>query len=91
MEGEERWEAPDHPQVSSFKIGVGKSQIALSPVWCSKLQLTTGVTESFAMINFVGLDLAFADQVASITTTTPSLNRESKTMISLKQNSRIKE
>ncbi|GFW61358.1 hypothetical protein TNCV_4136761 [Trichonephila clavipes] len=43
-EEEERWEAPDHPQISSLKIGVERSQIVLSPVWCSKLQLTTGVT-----------------------------------------------
>ncbi|GFV04091.1 uncharacterized protein TNCV_917131 [Trichonephila clavipes] len=58
----------DHPQVSSLKIGVETSQIVLSPVWCSKLRLTTGVTLPFAMMNFVGLDLAFADQVASVTT-----------------------
>ncbi|GFW52908.1 uncharacterized protein TNCV_2394871 [Trichonephila clavipes] len=30
VEGEERWEAPDHPQVSSLKIGVETSQIVLS-------------------------------------------------------------
>ncbi|GFX57617.1 hypothetical protein TNCV_2676031 [Trichonephila clavipes] len=39
LEGEERWEAPDHLQVSSLKIWVETSQIVLSPVWCS-----TGVT-----------------------------------------------
>ncbi|GFX37251.1 uncharacterized protein TNCV_995261 [Trichonephila clavipes] len=44
VEVEERWESPDHPQVSSIKIGVETSQIVLSPVWCSKLRLTTGVT-----------------------------------------------
>ncbi|GFV01895.1 uncharacterized protein TNCV_4978461 [Trichonephila clavipes] len=44
VEGEERWEAPDHPQVSSLKIGVKTGQIVLPPVWCSKLRLTTGVT-----------------------------------------------
>ncbi|GFW62845.1 uncharacterized protein TNCV_4451941 [Trichonephila clavipes] len=44
VEEEERWEAPDHPQVSSLKIGVEMSQIVLSPVWCSKLRLTIGVT-----------------------------------------------
>ncbi|GFV57561.1 hypothetical protein TNCV_4399171 [Trichonephila clavipes] len=37
-------QAPDHPQVSFLKIGVETSQIVLSPVWCSKLRLTTGVT-----------------------------------------------
>ncbi|GFV94627.1 hypothetical protein TNCV_3826941 [Trichonephila clavipes] len=57
----------DHLQVTSLKIGVKTSQIVLSPAWCSKLRLTTGVTWLFAM-NFVGLDLAFADQVASVTT-----------------------
>ncbi|GFX15175.1 hypothetical protein TNCV_2708801 [Trichonephila clavipes] len=44
VEEVERWEAPDHPQVSSLKIGVQTSQIVLSPVWCSKLPLTTVVT-----------------------------------------------
>ncbi|GFV74837.1 hypothetical protein TNCV_1040751 [Trichonephila clavipes] len=43
VEGEERWEAPDHPQVSFLKIGVETSQIVQSPVRCSKLRLTTGV------------------------------------------------
>ncbi|GFX49079.1 uncharacterized protein TNCV_786351 [Trichonephila clavipes] len=42
--GVERWEAPDHSQVSSLKIGVETSQIVLSPVWSSKLRITTGVT-----------------------------------------------
>ncbi|GFT05276.1 hypothetical protein TNCV_123111 [Trichonephila clavipes] len=44
VEGVERWEAPDHPQVSSLKIGMETNQIVPSPVWCSKLRLTTGVT-----------------------------------------------
>ncbi|GFT28732.1 uncharacterized protein TNCV_3584671 [Trichonephila clavipes] len=44
MEGVVRWEAPDHPQVSSLKIGEETSQIVVSPVWRSKLRLTTGVT-----------------------------------------------
>ncbi|GFY24338.1 uncharacterized protein TNCV_1013871 [Trichonephila clavipes] len=44
LEGVERWEAPDHSQMSSLKIGVETSQIVLSPDWCSKLRLTTGVT-----------------------------------------------
>ncbi|GFV23558.1 uncharacterized protein TNCV_1906861 [Trichonephila clavipes] len=43
VEGEERWDALDHPQVSSLKIGVETSPIVLSPAWCSKLRLTTGV------------------------------------------------
>ncbi|GFW93544.1 hypothetical protein TNCV_47471 [Trichonephila clavipes] len=42
-EGEERWEAPDHPRMFSLKIGVEPRQIVLSPAWCSNLRLTTGV------------------------------------------------
>ncbi|GFX58353.1 uncharacterized protein TNCV_205401 [Trichonephila clavipes] len=56
------WEVPDHPQVSSLKIGVETNQIVLSPAWCSKLWLTTGATYPFAMMNFLGRDLVFADQ-----------------------------
>ncbi|GFW04665.1 hypothetical protein TNCV_3897171 [Trichonephila clavipes] len=41
---EERWETPDHPQVSSLKIGVETNQIVLSPACCSKLRLATVVT-----------------------------------------------
>ncbi|GFV42663.1 uncharacterized protein TNCV_840181 [Trichonephila clavipes] len=44
VEGVERWDAPVHHQVFSLKIGVKTSQIVLSPVWCSKLRLTTGIT-----------------------------------------------
>ncbi|GFW97408.1 uncharacterized protein TNCV_4990851 [Trichonephila clavipes] len=44
VEGVERWDVPDHPQVSSLKIGVETSQIVLSSVWCSKLRLKTGFT-----------------------------------------------
>ncbi|GFS71641.1 hypothetical protein TNCV_4270361 [Trichonephila clavipes] len=44
VEGVERCEAPDHPYVSSLKIRVEMIQILLSPVWCSKLWLTTDVT-----------------------------------------------
>ncbi|GFW35221.1 hypothetical protein TNCV_1695361 [Trichonephila clavipes] len=38
MFGAAQWEAPDHSQVSSLKIGVETSQMVLPPVWCSKLQ-----------------------------------------------------
>ncbi|GFT60302.1 hypothetical protein TNCV_4971061 [Trichonephila clavipes] len=42
---EERWDAPDPPiRPFSLKIGVKMSLIGLSPVWCSKLRLTTCVT-----------------------------------------------
>ncbi|GFW33542.1 hypothetical protein TNCV_2210771 [Trichonephila clavipes] len=44
VEKVKRWEAPDHLQVSSLKIGVKTSQIVLSHVWYSKLRLTKGVT-----------------------------------------------
>ncbi|GFV43926.1 hypothetical protein TNCV_1669411 [Trichonephila clavipes] len=44
VEGEERWEAPDNPEVFSLKIGVETSEIVLSPVSCSKLRLTKIVT-----------------------------------------------
>ncbi|GFU19793.1 DDE_3 domain-containing protein [Trichonephila clavipes] len=44
VEGEERWEASDHPQ-SVLPLNWGEPiQIVLSPVWCSKLRLTTCVT-----------------------------------------------
>ncbi|GFT40379.1 DNA-dependent protein kinase catalytic subunit [Trichonephila clavipes] len=33
VEGEERWEASDHPGVFSLKIGVELSKIVLSPAW----------------------------------------------------------
>ncbi|GFV76057.1 transposable element Tcb2 transposase [Trichonephila clavipes] len=38
------WEDPDPFQLSSLKIGVETSQIVLSPVWGSKLQLTKSDT-----------------------------------------------
>ncbi|GFU75108.1 uncharacterized protein TNCV_3172871 [Trichonephila clavipes] len=45
VDGEERWKAPDHPPGCSLsKLGVKPSYIVLSPVWCSKLRLTKGVT-----------------------------------------------
>ncbi|GFT28313.1 uncharacterized protein TNCV_646321 [Trichonephila clavipes] len=82
VKGVDRWEAPDHPQVSSVKIGVKTSQIVLSPVWCSKLRLTTGVTYPFAMMKFVGLDLALTDQVVMMSdcemNLTPALSYTSR-------------
>ncbi|GFT89937.1 hypothetical protein TNCV_1666501 [Trichonephila clavipes] len=39
VEGVERWQAPDHPQVSSLTIGVGTSQIVLlNPVYMKTIQ-----------------------------------------------------
>ncbi|PRD36080.1 UNVERIFIED_CONTAM: hypothetical protein NCL1_09708 [Trichonephila clavipes] len=66
VEGEERWEAPDHPP----KWGGNEPTLTVTCMMLKELRLTTGVTSPFAMRNFVGLDLAFADQVASVTTTT---------------------
>ncbi|GFU08662.1 hypothetical protein TNCV_1995071 [Trichonephila clavipes] len=43
VEGEKRWDASDHPRVFSLKTEVEPSQIVISPVWYSKLRLTTGV------------------------------------------------
>ncbi|GFW47417.1 hypothetical protein TNCV_4537071 [Trichonephila clavipes] len=43
VEGEEKWETPDHPQGLSLKIGVEPSKIVLSLIWCSKLRPMTGV------------------------------------------------
>ncbi|GFX44280.1 hypothetical protein TNCV_4376681 [Trichonephila clavipes] len=43
MEEEERWEAFDSHRVVYLKIGEDPSKIVLSPAWCSKLELTTGV------------------------------------------------
>ncbi|GFU19168.1 hypothetical protein TNCV_4397551 [Trichonephila clavipes] len=50
--GEERWKAPDHPQVSSLKIEVEMSRIVLSLVWSSKLRLTASVTQPFCHDEF---------------------------------------
>ncbi|GFX37327.1 uncharacterized protein TNCV_76711 [Trichonephila clavipes] len=68
VEGEERWEAPDHPKVV-LPQNWGVTELNHS-VTCMVLWLTTGVTCPFAMMNFVGLDLSFVDQVALVTTTT---------------------
>ncbi|GFY17813.1 uncharacterized protein TNCV_1075481 [Trichonephila clavipes] len=58
VEGEERWEVRDHPRVFSLKIGVEPSQIMLSPVWCSKLRLKTGIRNlPLAAMTLVYLDL----------------------------------
>ncbi|GFW27864.1 putative LOC100569746 [Trichonephila clavipes] len=53
--GEEKWEAPDHtPRVFSLKTRVESYQSALSPVWCSKLRLTTGVHLALCRDEFCG-------------------------------------
>ncbi|GFW05749.1 uncharacterized protein TNCV_4627581 [Trichonephila clavipes] len=72
VELEERGEHPYLLQGVLPQIGVEKSQIVLSPVLCSKLWLTPGVTYPFAMMNFRGLNLAFAYEVA----TTPEVRSQ---------------
>ncbi|GFV50751.1 hypothetical protein TNCV_2214121 [Trichonephila clavipes] len=42
VEREDRWEASG-PGCSSSKLGGELSKIVLSPAWCSKLRLTTGI------------------------------------------------
>ncbi|GFV46531.1 uncharacterized protein TNCV_3234181 [Trichonephila clavipes] len=46
VEGEERWEAPDHPHGFLPLNWGGTEQIVLSPAWCSRLRLTTDVNSS---------------------------------------------
>ncbi|GFT00245.1 transposable element Tc1 transposase [Trichonephila clavipes] len=60
VEGEERWEAPDHFQ-GVILLNWGETELNRS-VACMVLKATTGVTQPFAIMNSVGLDLAFADQ-----------------------------
>ncbi|GFS59131.1 hypothetical protein TNCV_70091 [Trichonephila clavipes] len=58
VEGEETWEALDHPRVFSLKIGMEPRKIVLLPAWCSKFRLTSGVKiQPLAAINYVSLDL----------------------------------
>ncbi|GFV25052.1 uncharacterized protein TNCV_885181 [Trichonephila clavipes] len=70
MEGEERWEALPS-RVFSLKIGVEQSKTVLSPAWCSKIRLTTGLkilALSRDEYHVPGSD--FVRQVALVTTTT---------------------
>ncbi|GFV10715.1 uncharacterized protein TNCV_1755541 [Trichonephila clavipes] len=57
VEGEERWEAPDHPQ-SVLPQNWSGTELNRS-VTCMVLKATAN-----DRMNFMGLDLAFADQVA---------------------------
>ncbi|GFW07389.1 hypothetical protein TNCV_865611 [Trichonephila clavipes] len=63
-------EGHDHPQVSSLKIGVKTSQIVLSPVWCSKLRLTTAFHNSLfidlLLKDVKGVPVAYHELVAGI-------------------------
>ncbi|GFU01340.1 cullin-4A [Trichonephila clavipes] len=66
--GEERWEAPDHPQ-GVLSLNWGETELNPS-VTCMVLKATANDRRHLAMMIFVGFDLAFADQVALVTTTT---------------------
>ncbi|GFW56250.1 uncharacterized protein TNCV_1877701 [Trichonephila clavipes] len=69
-EGEERWETPGHPRVFSLYIEVEPNKIVLSPPWCSKLRLTTGVKIlALSRDEFRGPPSDFVRQVALVTTT----------------------
>ncbi|GFW50437.1 hypothetical protein TNCV_2887421 [Trichonephila clavipes] len=54
VEGEERCETPDHPRVFFLEIVVEPSKIVSSPVWGSKLRLTTGVYQALCCDEFRG-------------------------------------
>ncbi|GFY24403.1 hypothetical protein TNCV_1014511 [Trichonephila clavipes] len=43
VEGKRSWKPLTTPRVFSLKIVTKPSRIVLSPAWCSKLRLTTGV------------------------------------------------
>ncbi|GFV23719.1 cullin-4A [Trichonephila clavipes] len=68
VEGEEMWEDPGHTQ-GILRRNWGEPELNRS-VTCMVLNATANDKRHFAMMNFVGLDLAFADQVALVTTTT---------------------
>ncbi|GFW44182.1 uncharacterized protein TNCV_3855431 [Trichonephila clavipes] len=63
VEGEEMWEASNHPQ-SVLPLNWGGTELNRT-VTCMVLKATANDRRHliFAMMNFVGLDLAFADQV----------------------------
>ncbi|GFT86482.1 cullin-4A [Trichonephila clavipes] len=67
MEGEERWEAPDHHQSflpqnwGETKLNHSVTSMVLKAMANNRRHL------AFVMMNFVGLDLALADQVALAT------------------------
>ncbi|GFY08251.1 hypothetical protein TNCV_1356591 [Trichonephila clavipes] len=57
VEGEERWEVPDHLRMFSLEIGVGPGQIVLSPestAWCNIERLEFGQTQR-TVANSVGV------------------------------------
>ncbi|GFU86341.1 uncharacterized protein TNCV_2116941 [Trichonephila clavipes] len=71
VEGEERWKASDHPQ-SVLPLNWGRSK-PIRTVTYVVLKATANDRRHFAMMNFVDLDLAFANQASLVATTT---NRE---------------
>ncbi|GFW93488.1 hypothetical protein TNCV_46911 [Trichonephila clavipes] len=63
VEEEEKWEAPDHTQ-GVFLQNWGETELNHS-ITCMVLKATANDRRPSAMMNFVGLDLAFADQPSS--------------------------
>ncbi|GFS91288.1 uncharacterized protein TNCV_1306971 [Trichonephila clavipes] len=66
VEGEERWEAPDHLQGVLLQNG-GETELNRSVIGMV-LKAIANDKCHFATMNFVGLDLVFANQVALVTT-----------------------
>ncbi|GFU20783.1 hypothetical protein TNCV_4173171 [Trichonephila clavipes] len=64
VEGEERWKAPGRPHcVLPQNLGETEPNLLLSPEWCSKLRITTGVDYMpLETMTFVGLHLTPSDR-----------------------------
>ncbi|GFU68829.1 uncharacterized protein TNCV_1548131 [Trichonephila clavipes] len=62
VEGEEMLNSPDHPQ-SILTQNEGETELN-RPVTCLVLKATANDRRPLAMMNYVGLDLVFAIQVA---------------------------
>ncbi|GFT71182.1 hypothetical protein TNCV_3001881 [Trichonephila clavipes] len=75
VKGKERWEAFDHPYGVLHKIGEEPRRNVLSPVWCSKLRLTTGVYLALCSDKFRAPRSVIVRQVALVTTTEGYLTR----------------
>ncbi|GFW25401.1 uncharacterized protein TNCV_3721291 [Trichonephila clavipes] len=69
VEGKERWEAPDHPWGVVLPQNWGETELNRSVAYMV-LKATANDRRHLALMKFECLDLAFADQVALVTTTT---------------------
>ncbi|GFX55223.1 hypothetical protein TNCV_1156801 [Trichonephila clavipes] len=68
VEEEQRWEAPDHPQsVLPQNWGGIEPNRTVSCIVLKTTDTDRHTLKHFAMMNFVGFDLAFADRVALAT------------------------